>query len=321
MVTGIATIPILLAKLYTVFPHLLDPIRLRLADVVERVAIVPLVAGGLFMLFSGLANTYGWYPWRFFFPTAHYWMAWVTMGAIVLHVGAKATTTRRALRRGGDAERAASVAAASDGRPHRTAPPLGRRGFLGLTGATAGFLAATTAGATFEPLQRLTLFSARRPDIGPQGLPVNRTAAQADVLTTATADEFRLTITDGDEEALSLTLADLEALPRRAATLPIACVEGWSANADWAGVPVRDLIELAGIDRRGRDVRVHSLQERGLYNRSTLNPSQVDDGDTMLALDVNGARLDLDHGFPTRLIAPNRPGVLQTKWVTRVEVR
>jgi DMSO/TMAO reductase YedYZ molybdopterin-dependent catalytic subunit len=39
---------------------------------------------------------------------------------------------------------------------------------------------------------------------------------------------------------------------------------------------------------------------------------------TLLATGLNGSPLDPDHGYPVRLIAPNRPGVLQTKWVTRV---
>jgi DMSO/TMAO reductase YedYZ molybdopterin-dependent catalytic subunit len=29
----------------------------------------------------------------------------------------------------------------------------------------------------------------------------------------------------------------------------------------------------------------------------------------------------VDHGYPVRLIAPDRAGVLQTKWLTRIEVR
>jgi DMSO/TMAO reductase YedYZ molybdopterin-dependent catalytic subunit len=41
---------------------------------------------------------------------------------------------------------------------------------------------------------------------------------------------------------------------------------------------------------------------------------------TLLALRVGGEQLHLDHGFPVRLIAPNRPGVLQTKWVSKVVV-
>jgi DMSO/TMAO reductase YedYZ molybdopterin-dependent catalytic subunit len=36
---------------------------------------------------------------------------------------------------------------------------------------------------------------------------------------------------------------------------------------------------------------------------------------------VEGEALNPDHGFPCRLIAPNRPGVQQTKWVTHLEIR
>ncbi len=42
---------------------------------------------------------------------------------------------------------------------------------------------------------------------------------------------------------------------------------------------------------------------------------------TLLATRVNGERLDLDHGYPLRLVGPNRPGVMQTKWVSRLVVR
>ena len=52
-----------------------------------------------------------------------------------------------------------------------------------------------------------------------------------------------------------------------------------------------------------------------------LNHSQARDADTMLAVAVNGETLDLDHGFPCRLIGPNRAGVMQTKWVKELVVR
>jgi DMSO/TMAO reductase YedYZ molybdopterin-dependent catalytic subunit len=51
-----------------------------------------------------------------------------------------------------------------------------------------------------------------------------------------------------------------------------------------------------------------------------VTPAQLADPDTLLALELNGEPLDLDHGFPVRLIGPNRPGVQQTKWVGRVVV-
>ena len=46
----------------------------------------------------------------------------------------------------------------------------------------------------------------------------------------------------------------------------------------------------------------------------------ADDPLSLLALDLDGDPLSLDHGYPCRLIAPSRPGVLQTKWVRRIEV-
>ena len=42
---------------------------------------------------------------------------------------------------------------------------------------------------------------------------------------------------------------------------------------------------------------------------------------TLLAMQVNGEPLHLDHGFPIRLIAPARLGVNQTKWLAKVIVR
>ena len=42
---------------------------------------------------------------------------------------------------------------------------------------------------------------------------------------------------------------------------------------------------------------------------------------SLLALQVNGADLALDHGYPARIIVPALPGVHNTKWVGRLELR
>ena len=101
-------------------------------------------------------------------------------------------------------------------------------------------------------------------------------------------------------------------------SLPITCVEGWSASAHWTGIRVRDLLDLAGFDP-DETVRVSSLQRRGDYGTSLLYPNHHRDPLTLLAVKLNGQPLAPDHGYPCRLIAPNRPGVQQTKWVTRLE--
>jgi len=75
------------------------PIATSASRFVERVGLLPLVGGGIFLVFSGVANIAQWYPWRFSFTASHYSMAWVTIGALVAHVGAKWVTTRRSLAR------------------------------------------------------------------------------------------------------------------------------------------------------------------------------------------------------------------------------
>ena len=108
-------------------------------------------------------------------------------------------------------------------------------------------------------------------------------------------------------------------MPQQTQSLPIACVEGWSAGAVWTGVPVRDLLDLVDAPG-GRDVDVSSLQPSGPYRHTVLQGNFADDHRTLVALALHGEPLNRDHGEPARLIAPNRPGVLQTKWLSRLEV-
>ena len=309
--TGIASIPLLLAKLWTVFPRLFTwPAARNVAHAIERLSIVPLVAGSIFLLYTGLANLAHWYPWEFSFPVAHFWTAWIVIGALVAHIGAKLAVTRRSVGR----------RAAVKARAQSPGEALDRRGFLGAVALAVGAVTLATVGQTLRPLRDFALFSPRLPDVGPQGIPVNKTAADARVVVPARSPEYRLTVGGRVKTPLSLTRAQLLALPQHTATLPIACVEGWSASAAWTGVRVRDLVALAGGDPDNATAVVSSLQARGAYSTSQLNEPHVRHADTLLALAINGEPLHLDHGYPCRLVAPNRPGVQQTKWVTHLEV-
>jgi len=306
--TGIASIPLLLAKLWSVYPELLQwPPFHGVAHAIERLMIFPLVAGSIFMLFTGLANIHLWYPWHFNFPDTHYRAAWITIGALVVHVGAKWSTSRRALAR----EPADT--------PTTPAARVDRRVFLGTAFGASAIVTLFSVGETFSPLSRLALLSPRRPDIGTQGFPVNATAKEAGVFELARSSSYRLSIEGNVRTPLSFTLDELRALPQHSATLPISCVEGWSASRRWTGVQLRDLLERAGAPANAL-VRIQSFQPYGSYTVSEVDHDQAHDRDTLLALQVNGEPLALDHGYPCRLIAPNRPGVSQTKWVGKVVV-
>jgi DMSO/TMAO reductase YedYZ molybdopterin-dependent catalytic subunit len=193
-----------------------------------------------------------------------------------------------------------------------------RRGFLIGVGASVATLGALTAGDSFGLFAPLNLFAPRVKGAGPQALPVNRTAAQAGVTRAVLSPEWRLRVA-GPSRTLDFSLAQLRALPQATARLPIACVEGWSTTADWTGVRLRDLLDAAGIPQ-GSTLRLDSVQKRGGSRSTTMPPEYARDPLTLVALRVNGETLDLDHGYPARIIAPGRPGSLQTKWLRMITV-
>lgn len=305
--TGLAAIPLLAVKLWSVYPKLFTwpPVR-GAAHALDRLGVAVLVAAALFQLVTGVLNVGHWYePMPFFFTVAHYWTAWLVAGALLVHLAVRLPAVRRAL----GSTLSSTVDDARGG--------LTRRGLLRATGLTAGLVTVATVGQTVRPLAGVSALAPRDPRVGPQGLPVNRTASAAGVRAAATDPAYRLVVV-GPARTLELSLAELSWLPQHTVSLPITCVEGWSAGAVWTGVRVRELVAAVGGDDGARVV-VESL-ERGAYARSVLAPPHARDPLTLLALRIGAEPLDLDHGFPCRLIAPNRPGVLQTKWVARLVI-
>ena len=306
--TGLASVPLLGAKLWSVYPRLFSwPPARTPAEAIERMSIAVLVAAALFQVISGILNVSRWYaPMPFFFTAGHYWAAWLAVGALLIHIGGKLPVIRSALARA---------------TPERVAGGgLTRRGLLGTVGAAAGVITLTTVGQTIAPLAPVSVLAPRRPGTGPQGLPVNKTAAGAGVRDAIAEPGYRLTLT-GPAGTLRFSQAELAALPQHTVVLPISCVEGWSATATWTGVRLRDLVSLVGVDPGNAEAYVESLEAGGRYRATTVPPPHTRDPFTLIALRLGGEVLHPDHGYPARLIAPNRPGVLQTKWVARITAR
>ncbi|WP_285726453.1 molybdopterin-dependent oxidoreductase [Psychromicrobium xiongbiense] len=314
--SGIAAIPLLLAKLWSVYPALLrwPPIR-GLRDAAERGSIALFVAASLVELAIGLVNTYKWYPWPFPFRQTHYWLAWIVMGSLILHLALKLPVIVQHWRR--PRPRDPQPTRTRRASPGRT---LGwsRRGFLTGIGLASAALVMTTAGQSFSWLSFANLFAPRSQGQGPQGVPVNRTAEQAQVAARALDPRWRLHLSYHGQE-LALSLPQLRAMTLVEYELPVACVEGWSQNARWRGVPVREVLALVGAPADSV-LRFSSLEPAGNYREMLMPAAYAQDEQTLLALELNGAVLDLDHGYPVRVMAPGRPGVLQTKWLERIEV-
>jgi hypothetical protein len=333
VLSGTVAIPLLLAKLWTVYPKLFaklpwPPSREALATVLERASILVLVSAMALELFIGFLNTLQWYPWPFPFKETHYALAWIIVGALLVHLAVKLPLIRRHWSRT-PADRTPyaplledqeQTPPGSEPKPASSSLPanitgLSRRGLFRTVAGAGAVIGIASIGQSVPPLGPIAVLAPRKPNVGPQDLPVNRTAHDAGVQ--PVGDDWRFTISGPQQ--LSWSLAELRALPQHRSALPIACVEGWSQGAHWEGIRIRDLLQLAGAPDRSA-VRVVSMEKGGFYATSELPPQYAADPLTLLALRLNGSDLDLDHGYPARIIAPNRPGVLQTKWVHRLEV-
>ena len=196
--TGLISIPLLLVKLWTVYPKLFEwPPAGSPSRAVSRLSILVLVGASAMQLVTGLINIAEWYPWGFFFTSTHYWTGWIAIGAVAVHVGAKAPEIRRGLARRGSpgagagltGEQAAQRVALDDAAETNGVP---RRAFVVAAGLAVGAVTLTTVGQTVSPLAQVSVLSPRVPGVGPQGLPVRQTATKAG--TTGIGADYRLVV-------------------------------------------------------------------------------------------------------------------------------
>lgn len=329
---GLALVPILLAKLWSVLPKLFEWPPLRdPGHALERISLYLLVGGGVFEFATGIINIQQWYVFPGSFYTLHFYGAWVFTGAFVVHAGLKAPTVVRTLRRRGlrrelrvdtahTVPEAPEVSSLVPTAP--AAPTISRRGVLGFAGAGGLLLAVLAAGQSIGgPLRRTALLAphGQVTGSGPQDFQVNVTADEAGIKTEGTGDGWRLTLAatpSGTAKAVTLTRAQVLAMPQHTVSLAINCVEGWSTgNQVSTGVRLADLARRVGAEPPG-NMYVESLQKHG--GHAVLSEEQVMNPDSLLAFRVNGAELSLDHGYPARVIMPAAPGVHQIKWVTKM---
>jgi DMSO/TMAO reductase YedYZ molybdopterin-dependent catalytic subunit len=328
---GLVAIPFLLAKLWSVIPRLFAwPPAASPAQAVERLSIALLVSSAVFEFVTGVMNVQYWYAFRFNFVVAHYYGAIVFVASLVLHVALKSPVIVRAYRDRGvlrplrdDLARTRQEPGDEHGglvAPSPAAPTISRRGVFALVGAGSLALLLANVGETVGgPLRRISLLAPRGRDLGsgPNDFHVNKTAQAAGVTPAMTGPQYRLALRHAGRE-LSFSRAELLAMDQHTARLPIACVEGWTTTQEWTGVRVADLASAAGATGSASAL-VRSLQPRGVLSRASLNAGQLRHPDALLALEVNGADLSPDHGFPARIIVPGLPGVHNTKWVEAIE--
>jgi DMSO/TMAO reductase YedYZ molybdopterin-dependent catalytic subunit len=328
VILGLALVPVVGAKLWSVIPKLFawPPVR-SIANILERVSLLLLVGGIIFELVTGILNIDNDYVFKFSFYTGHFFGAWAFIAGFSVHVVIKFPKMVRSLRsRRFRTELTigvgATVAEAIDDDLVAVNPgpaTISRRGVLALIGGSSLAIVALTVGQSVGDSLRFSALLAPRGQSygsGPNDFQVNRTARTAGIKASATGERWRLELVGNKK--VTLSRPQLLAMQTFSAELPIACVEGWSTVQRWSGVPLGHLAALAGIEHPA-SARVVSLERRGAFGKVTLSGDQVGATDSLLALRVNGVDLSLDHGYPARMIIPAAPGVHNTKWVRRIE--
>ena len=132
--------------------------------------------------------------------------------------------------------------------------------------------------------------------------------------------DWRLAVDGLVARPLSLSLAQIRQMPARTQITRHDCVEGWSAIGQWTGVPLKLLLDAAGIRPAARYIVFHCADLYGgaPYYESidlidALHPQ------TIMAWGMNGRALPVANGAPLRLRVERMLGYKHAKYVDRIE--
>jgi sulfite oxidase len=152
--------------------------------------------------------------------------------------------------------------------------------------------------------------------------------------------EWRLKLDGVVNQPLSLSLDDLKKLPRvelvgvlecagngRSFYQPRVAGTQWAfgsvGNGRWAGVRFRDVLAKAGLKDSAQHILLDGADEpigKMPDFQRTIPVQKALDPDTLLAFEMNGQPLPLEHGYPLRLVVPGWAGDSWVKWLQHIEV-
>jgi DMSO/TMAO reductase YedYZ molybdopterin-dependent catalytic subunit len=155
---------------------------------------------------------------------------------------------------------------------------------------------------------------------------------------------WRLPITGAVDHAYQLSLDDLRARPRRSAAVLLECaghrrtdfqppISGvqWNigalSQAEWVGAALADLLAEAQLRDDAVEVVLHGADSGafsgidGVHTFSRSIPiAKAMHPDTLLAYEMNGTLLPVEHGAPVRALVPGWYAMDSVKWLTSIEV-
>jgi sulfite oxidase len=161
---------------------------------------------------------------------------------------------------------------------------------------------------------------------------------------------YRLAVDGLVERPLSLSLEDLRRLPRASVTATLQCagnrrleMMAWQpiknelpwgteavSNAEWSGVPLREVLAAAGVDPEKRPSARHAaftgLDETERHGHhfnfgGSIPLAKAAHPEVLLADTMNGEPLPPVHGAPLRVVVPGYIGARSVKWISRITLQ
>jgi DMSO/TMAO reductase YedYZ molybdopterin-dependent catalytic subunit len=155
---------------------------------------------------------------------------------------------------------------------------------------------------------------------------------------------WRLTVNGLVSRPLSLSVRDLQTMPSETLMVTLECAgngrallnpptdgEQWGlgavSTAEWAGVPLAEVLDRAGVGPGAQEVLFRGADGGSVAARDgitrferSLTIDVARDSGSLLAYAMNGEALPPEHGYPLRLVVPGWYGVASVKWLTEIEV-
>ena len=132
---------------------------------------------------------------------------------------------------------------------------------------------------------------------------------------------WRLAVDGLVRQPRAFSMAQILAMPHRTQITRHDCVEGWSAIGQWTGVPLKLLLDQAGVREQARYVVFHCADDYGpMRYYESVDLVDAFHPQTILAWALNGQRLPVANGAPLRLRVERMLGYKHAKYVERIEL-
>lgn len=132
--------------------------------------------------------------------------------------------------------------------------------------------------------------------------------------------DFSLRIFGLVEKPLNFSLNDLHSFSKKEQITEHFCIQGWTAIGEWAGVSLKYIMELCRPLESAKFAVFRSYQySNNQKYYEVLDIEILKHPQTILAYEMNGRPLSIDHGAPLRLRAETQLGYKMVKWLESIE--